>query len=391
MEPRWRALWVLSTARVAMGYQFQSIGSIAPLLREQYGLSLADIGWLVGLYLLPGLVFALPGSLLSARFGDRRVAAAGMAAMAAGGVLCAAADSPELLQAGRLLGGVGGVLFNVTGTKMVADWFAGREIETAMAVFMSTWPLGIALGLLTLAPLAAAASPAAAFGATAALAALSMVLVAALYRPAPDAAAVAALRLSALGRGDVGRLMLAAAGWTAYNVALALLVGFLPVLFVGRGLSVALAAAVTAALTTATLVSIPLFGWWVGRSRRPLTIALAGLAGWAAGLLAVSAGADPVVWLTVAGLASGTAVGPLVAAPARFLAPQARAVGLGLFYTLYYIGMAVLPRSAGALADRLGSAEAILPIAIGLIAVTAAALVATRWTLPRTTAAPAPR
>jgi len=77
MTERWRALWVLSTARVAMGFQFQAIGSTGPLLREQFGLSLADIGWLVGIYLLPGVVLALPGGLLSARFGDRRIAMAG--------------------------------------------------------------------------------------------------------------------------------------------------------------------------------------------------------------------------------------------------------------------------------------------------------------------------
>jgi hypothetical protein len=33
--------------------------------------------------------------------------------------------------AGRLVAGAGGVLLNVQMTKMVADWFAGREIATA--------------------------------------------------------------------------------------------------------------------------------------------------------------------------------------------------------------------------------------------------------------------
>jgi len=38
--------------------------------------------------------------------------------------------------AGRLVAGAGVVLLNVQMTKMVADWFAGREIATAMAIFV---------------------------------------------------------------------------------------------------------------------------------------------------------------------------------------------------------------------------------------------------------------
>lgn len=52
--------------------------------------------------------------------------------------------------AGRLTAGIGGVLLNVLMTKMVADWFAGREIATAMAIFINSWPAGIAVALMLL-------------------------------------------------------------------------------------------------------------------------------------------------------------------------------------------------------------------------------------------------
>ena len=41
---------MLCLARVAMGFQFQSIGAIAGPLQHHYGLDLGYIGWLVGLY-----------------------------------------------------------------------------------------------------------------------------------------------------------------------------------------------------------------------------------------------------------------------------------------------------------------------------------------------------
>ena len=42
------------------------------------------------------------------------------------------------------------MLLTVQATKMVADWFAGKEIATAMAAYVMSWPAGIALSLLTL-------------------------------------------------------------------------------------------------------------------------------------------------------------------------------------------------------------------------------------------------
>jgi MFS family permease len=370
-------LWVLSAARIAMGFQFQVIGATAPLLRDAYGLALADIGWLVGMYLAPGVVLALPGGMLSARWGDRRIAVAGTAAMVAGGALSAFAPDVATLQAGRLVGGVGGVLFNVTASKMVADWFAGREIDLAMSVFVTTWPVGIGLGLLLLGPIAEWGTPAAAFGATALLALASLGLVLALYRPAPGAAAAGRPRLSALAPGDGWRLALAAGGWTTYNVAFAVLVAFLPALFVARGLDVARAGAITATLTATFVVSIPASGWLIQRTGRPATIASIGVLGWAGCIGAVRAGADPMLWLTLSGLVSGCAAGALSAAPARFLAPQARAIGLGLFYAMFYLGMGVLPRLVGAWADRAGTPEVVLDASIAFALATVALMGAT--------------
>jgi hypothetical protein len=65
-----------------------------------------------------------------------------------------------------LIGGIGGVLSNVLLTKMATDWFVGREIGTALALLVSSWPLGFGIALILLPWLAAASSVATAFGAT---------------------------------------------------------------------------------------------------------------------------------------------------------------------------------------------------------------------------------
>ena len=51
MDARWLALIVLTAARASMGFQFQSLASVAPLLVEDLGVTYAEVGFLIGLYI----------------------------------------------------------------------------------------------------------------------------------------------------------------------------------------------------------------------------------------------------------------------------------------------------------------------------------------------------
>ena len=61
MRNRWGVLAVLFTVRLTVAFQFQSVAAVAPLLGREFGLGLADIGLLIGLYFTPGVAIALPG------------------------------------------------------------------------------------------------------------------------------------------------------------------------------------------------------------------------------------------------------------------------------------------------------------------------------------------
>src|SRR5258708_28862686 len=174
MDARWLSLTVLTIPRVSLGVQFQSLASIAPPLRQAFGMSYADIGFLIGLYMSPGILLAMPGGALGRRFGDKRMVCLGLALMAVGGALTGFAESYATIVFGRLMSGIGGVLLNVLMSKMITDWFAGREIVLAMAVFINSFPIGIGLALLTLGWLAESHGWAAALHATAALALASL-------------------------------------------------------------------------------------------------------------------------------------------------------------------------------------------------------------------------
>ena len=88
--------------------------------------------------------------------------------MTFGGLLCGLAESYWTLWLGRLISGFGAIGINVAMSKIVIDWFAGKEINTAMAVFLSGFPVGIALALISLGHLATPDGWALAFHATSA-------------------------------------------------------------------------------------------------------------------------------------------------------------------------------------------------------------------------------
>jgi predicted MFS family arabinose efflux permease len=147
---RWAVLTVLFAARFTMAFQFQSVAALAPILRSRFDIGAAELGVLIGLYFPVGIALALAGGAIGRRYGDKRCVIFALAAMLAGELVSALDDSWRGQIMGRLVAGAGGVLLNVQVSKMVTDWFAGREIATAMAIFVNSWPAGVATSLILL-------------------------------------------------------------------------------------------------------------------------------------------------------------------------------------------------------------------------------------------------
>src|SRR5207253_1518539 len=223
-----------------MGYQFQSVASVGPLLVPELGLAWAQLGTLIGVYMLPGAFFALPGGMLGQRLGERRTVVASLALMVAGGLVTAASHGFALAVSGRLLSGVGAVLMNILLAKMVADWFAEGELTTAMAVMLSSWPVGLGLAAATLGGVATASSWRMAVATTAVAAALGLVLIAFAYRDPPRAQGSAAgppARRARLPRREVRLALSAGFAWSCFNASLVAVIAFGPAMLVARGVS----------------------------------------------------------------------------------------------------------------------------------------------------------
>lgn len=377
IQRAWVILFALTLARTAMGFQFQSVAAVGPLLTAEAAISYAALGTLMGFYLLPGAFVALPGGWLGRRFGDKRVVLAGLAMMTGGGALTVLSGIYEIMLTGRLIAGIGAVLLNVLLTKMVTDWFAGQRIVTAMAILISSWPLGIAIALVSLGPLGEAVGLEAAFALPVAVCAAALVLVAAVYKPPPGVEAGGATgRIhGSLSRRELWGVVLAGVVWCFYNVAFIIPLSFGPEFLTARGMALAAAGAVTSLVSWLVIPALPLGGWLAERIGRPDAtmaasfLAIAGLV-WAIPFLPGS-----VLLFGLLGLAFGPAGGLIMALPSRILRPENRAVGMGLFFTVYYVGMGVCPAIAGLLRDLTGDPAAPLYFA-GLSALGALAALA---------------
>lgn len=366
MGRAWVILAVLTLARTAMGFQFQSVAAVGPLLAAQAAIDFALLGALMGAYLLPGMVIALPGGWLGQRFGDKRVVTAGLALMTGGGALLALSDRYEALMAGRLISGFGAVLLNVLLNKMVTDWFAGRRIVTAMAILVSSWPLGIAVALVVLGPLGEAFGMQAAFALPTAFCAGALLLVAILYGPPPGqttAGAASGPALALLSRRELWGSILAGGVWCFYNIAFILPLGFGPEFLVTRGMTLAEAGAVTSLIGWAIIPALALSGMLAERIGRLDGIMAVTFAAIAVLVVAIPYLPAPGVWFALLGLAFAPAAGPIMALPSRVLRPENRAVGMGLFFTVYYVGMGVAPGVAGHMRDITGNPAAPLWLA----------------------------
>ena len=366
MSSRWGCLGALTLARAVMGFQFQSIATVAPLIGDGLALDNTQLGWLIGLYLLPGVAFALPGGLLGHRFGDKRLVLVGLALMGIGGAWLSVAQSFSAANAARFTSGIGAVILNVLMTKMVTDLFAGRERLLAMSVLINAWPIGIGISLAVIGPVGELAGWRWGIASSAIFAMIGLAIVATFYRPPAAVAGSASapstttgIGIGVLTRVEWSLLAIGSLPWLLYNAAYQIMLSFLPSFLVGGGLNIAHAGWLVAVNTVMFVVSVQVGGFLLQRSAQPERLCHATIVAWCVTLLFIAAGSAPLPWLVLGGLVGGIPAAALVSAPGEFLRAESRSAGMGVFYTVYYLGCAILPTLAGALYDASGGKAAL--------------------------------
>jgi len=379
LPQRWIMLAILFLVRLAMGYQFQSIASVSSQLVAEFGFSYAEVGTLIGFFLLPGIIVAIPSGLLTRSTADKNLLMIGAGAMIVGAMIIGFGNTPTAIYSGRLVTGIGGTIFNVILTKMVTEWFFEKEIMTALGVMLTAWPIGIALGLVTQGVIAEGFGWQAVMHATAIVAFVALVLTATAYRDAPTAGLAESTRLKfGLPTREFVHVSIVAVAWTMFNAALVVAVSFAPDALTAHGHDPASARFATSLIMWVTLISLPLGGRLMEVVGHVSLLIVSTMALAMGATMAIIFGWFPEWSFVAFGLFFGIPGGALMALSAEAVSPANRGAGLGIFYTWYYVGMTVAPPIAGWSRDLTGEPAAPLVITVAMFAAVIAAVAALR-------------
>lgn len=365
---RWRILSLLFLARIGLGFQFQTVASVGDDLIVAFELDYVGIGLIIGLFMAPGLVMALPAGYWGRYISDRIMVVFGLGALALGGAVSSLAGESWGLGFGRVFAGFGFLFATLYQTKMVADWFEGREIATAMSIIVMSWPFGIAMGQIGHVWLTQN------FGWQAPFQVASMYcLVAALgvfffYRAPNDLPDIHIGSRAKMTKKEWQLVLCAATAWGVFNAAYVIYLSFGPKVLEGLGQSPIAAAGIISIGSWIMIVSGAVCGQIVDRfggRNIVLPICMGGAITSLFLLGAPGAGFGASVLFGLIGMAPA---GVIMALAGQAVRPEVRAFGMGIFFTIYYAVMLVTPPVAGAILETTGNVQGPIWLAIVLFA-----------------------
>lgn len=368
LAPVRRLLALVSSIIFVDALLFTALTPLVPGYADEFDLSKAEAGLLVGAYGAGALFGGIPGGLAAARFGPKRAVVGGLLLLSVASFAFAAADSAGALGAARLVQGL-----SSTATWAGAlTWISiaaprarrGEVIGTAFGVAVFGAVLGPVFG-----GLAEFTGIRLSFAIVGVLT-LAFAVLCTLARSMPvETATLAGLRLAFRDRRFLGGLWL--------NMLPAMLFGLLivltPLALDDAGWTTAAIAAVFLGAGLIEVVLNPLLGRYTDRIGRLLPIRVA-LTASVVVAIALSSSSKPVL-IALLICAASASFGSLYTPGMSLTSHRADAAGLaqglsfGVMNTAWALGEVVGPTAGGALAESYGDATPYL-VGAALCAVT---------------------
>lgn len=374
----WPAVYAVVGAGLVSALQVGKGAIAAPLLRADFGIDLAMVGWITSVFAILGLIGGIPAGALAARLGDRRVLLAGLVATMAGAGLGSLATSYSILLASRIAEGLGFLLTTVAAPAILRQIVPAARQNFVFALWSCFMPVGMALALLAGPLFASWQAMWLASGLVTVVALIaSLALIPAEGRR--DAAATGSLLTDTLAIATARAPALLATGMMLYSAMFFAVFSFLPILLMNRmGTSVALAGGLSALASLANVGGNLYAGYLLGRgASRPALIIVASLIMGVAStgifpsaLPATVTFALCVLFSAVGGLIPATI---LSAAPRVVPAAALVAVAVGLVTQGNGLGQVLAPVVIGGAIETYGwSAPAIIVPVLALLSIVTA-------------------
>ena len=96
IDKRWLILFLLFFARISLGFQFQTMGSVSSQIIDELSFNYTQIGSLIGLFMVPGLFLAIPAGLTGNFLSDKSIIGLGLISLSLGGGIASLSETYEL-------------------------------------------------------------------------------------------------------------------------------------------------------------------------------------------------------------------------------------------------------------------------------------------------------
>lgn len=148
MNNRWSALAIIFISFLQFTINWFCIVPAFGGIVKDMGISFADVGVIVGMFIAGYGIAHIPGGWLAERYGMRNAMLVGIATETLGAAMSAWAPSFTILLVGRLLAGIGGSIYIGSAIGLTAAWFRGKELATANGIIQGgAFTIGAAIGL----------------------------------------------------------------------------------------------------------------------------------------------------------------------------------------------------------------------------------------------------
>jgi predicted MFS family arabinose efflux permease len=134
-------------ARAVYAFSWYNVGAVLPLIGSGLKIDTAELGIVLGSFLVGAAIFQLPAGLASLRWGNRRVSLAALGAM--GAFALASAFSPDwyVLAALRFGTGAGAAFFFAPALGLVASYYPAGSRGPIIGLYNAGFSIGAAIGI----------------------------------------------------------------------------------------------------------------------------------------------------------------------------------------------------------------------------------------------------
>ncbi|HAF16816.1 MAG TPA: MFS transporter, partial [Peptococcaceae bacterium] len=137
----WAVMFVAYLAGVAVALNQFKVPPVMQVLMDSLQVDMATGGWLMSVFSVAGVIFALPAAFLLGRLGPKASGLIALGCTLFGSVLGALAQQVGVLLAGRVIEGIGLALIAVVAPAVISMWFEPQERGLPMGIWASWVPV----------------------------------------------------------------------------------------------------------------------------------------------------------------------------------------------------------------------------------------------------------